>query len=271
MNKRLPSLYIPHGGGPCFFMDPAPGMPPDLWRKMAAYLGAIGPSLPVRPNAALVISAHWETSRPSVGRAARHALLYDYYGFPEHTYHLSYPALGSPALAARVRQLLAQAGIESDSDDQRGIDHGVFVPFKLIYPAAEVPIVPLSLRHDLDARAHIAIGAALAPLRDEGVLIVGSGMSYHNLRDFFRPDAQANEAARQFDCWLADTAAMTDPAQRERALIDWQRAPGAHACHPRAEHLLPLMVVAGAGLADPGRRPYTDILLGKAVSVVQFG
>jgi aromatic ring-opening dioxygenase catalytic subunit (LigB family) len=271
MTERLPSLYIPHGGGPCFFMEPMPGMPPGLWHKMAEYLASIASSLPSRPDAVLVISAHWEAPRPTVGAAAQHSLLFDYYGFPEHTCHLTYPVAGCPALAARVRDLLRQAGIDSDADERRGIDHGVFIPFKLIYPKADIPIVPLSLRQDLDARAHMDVGAALARLRDEGVLIVGSGMSYHNLRELFRPDAQANEAARQFDRWLASTVAMDDASRRQQALVDWRRAPGALASHPRAEHLLPLMVAAGAAGPDPGRIAYSDNLLGKAISAVQFG
>jgi len=252
-------------------MDPMPGMPPDLWNKMAAYLRGISASLPARPDAIVVISAHWEAARPTVSQVLRHSLLFDYYGFPEHTYRLTYPAHGSPALAQKVRELLAQAAIECDFDASRGIDHGVFIPFKLIFPEADVPMVPLSLRHDLNANAHLAIGAALAPLREQGVLIVGSGMSYHNLRELFRQDERANEAARQFDQWLATTVALADGAQRAQALVDWQRAPGALASHPRAEHLLPLMVAAGAASNDPGRIAYADILLGKPLSAVQFG
>ncbi len=271
MTNRLPTLYIPHGGGPCFFMDPMPGMPPDLWDKMAAYLRGISASLPARPEAILVISAHWEAARPTVSHVQRHSLLFDYYGFPEHTYHLTYPAHGSVKLAQKVRELLARASIQCDVDDSRGIDHGVFIPFKLIFPNADIPIVPLSLRHDLDARAHLAVGAALAGLRAQGVLIVGSGMSYHNLREFFRQDLQANEAARLFDRWLAITVCLPDAAQRDQALVQWQQAPGALASHPRAEHLLPLMVAAGAARSDPGRIAYSDTLLGKALSAVQFG
>ena len=183
-DTRQPTLFIPHGGGPCFFMDPPPN-DPHAWDAMAAYLRGIAASLPAKPRAILVISAHWETPRPTVMTAAHPPMLFDYYGFPEHTYKLEYPAPGSPELASRVRALLADAGIASDADDARGYDHGVFVPFLLMFPDADIPIVQLSLRGDLDPAAHIAIGRALAPLRDEGVLIVGSGMSYHNLRRFW--------------------------------------------------------------------------------------
>jgi aromatic ring-opening dioxygenase catalytic subunit (LigB family) len=269
--QRQPTLYIPHGGGPCFFMDPMPGLPPGYWDGMAAYLRGFAASLPGRPAALLVVSAHWEAPRPTVGSAARHELLFDYYGFPEHTYRLSYPAAGAPALAHRVMQLLAAAGIASDADDRRGIDHGVFIPLKLAFPDADVPIVPLSLREDLDPHAHYAIGAALAALRDEGVLIVGSGLSYHNLRQLFRPEARADRAAGDFDQWLAGAVAHADPQHRDQALSQWSRAPGALDCHPRAEHLMPLMVAAGAGQGNPGWRPYTEVLLGKPVCAVQFG
>ena len=267
--KRQPTLYIPHGGGPCFFMDVQPGFPADLWERMAAYLRGIDASLGVRPKAVLVISAHWEEAVPTVNVAARPPLLYDYYGFPEHTYRLTYPAPGSPALAARVRELLAGAGIASAEDAGRGLDHGVFVPFKLIYPDADVPMVQLSLIAGLDAQAHLAFGRALAPLRDEGVLIVGSGMSYHNLREFF--NGSRSPLADDFDRWLSETATDPDAATRNAKLAAWHETPGALACHPRSEHLIPLMVAAGAAGDDRGRSTYQERLMGKAVSAIQFG
>jgi aromatic ring-opening dioxygenase catalytic subunit (LigB family) len=170
-----------------------------------------------------------------------------------------------------VRDLLAAAGIESGADAARGFDHGVFIPFLLIYPDADVPIVQLSLRADLDPAAHLAIGRALAPLRDEGVLIVGSGLSYHNLRDFLGRNAGADDDAARFDAWLAAAVEEGDAAVRERRLAAWAEAPAALACHPRSEHLVPLFVAAGAAGADRGRRTYSDRVLGKAVSGFQFG
>jgi aromatic ring-opening dioxygenase catalytic subunit (LigB family) len=267
---RLPTLFIPHGGGPCFFMDPPPG-DPQAWDAMAAYLRGIAASIGTRPRAILVISAHWETARPTVGTNARPAMLFDYYGFPEHTYQLKYPAPGSPALASRVRELLAQADIAADEDPARGYDHGVFVPFLLAFPDADIPVVQLSLRADLDPAAHLAIGRALAPLRDEGVLIVGSGMSYHNLREFWSTRPEDVEAAARFDNWLAAAVENPESAARDKQLAAWAAAPGARAAHPRAEHLLPLMVAAGAAANDPGRRTYRDRVFGKAVSGFQFG
>ena len=252
-------------------MDPMPGLPPDLWDRMAAYLRGIDADLEERPAAILVISGHWEADRPTVNTAERPSLLFDYSGFPEHTYRLTYPVAGSPALAARVRTLLTEAGLASDEDRNRGLDHGVFVPFKVVYPAADVPLVQLSLDASRDAARHLALGRALAPLRDEGVLIVGSGMSYHNLREFFADRPDSNRAAEDFDRWLVDAATDPDPASREAKLADWQKAPGARASHPTPEHLLPLHVAAGAAGGDRGRRTYGDRLLGKPVSAFAFG
>jgi 4,5-DOPA dioxygenase extradiol len=165
-------------------MDVPLPLPRDLWDNMAAYLRGIAQSIAPRPKAVLIISGHWETEVPTVNAAPAHSLYYDYYGFPEHTYRLTYPAKGSPDLAARVRDLLGRAGIDSATETGRGLDHGVFVPLKLVYPDADIPLVQLSLRHDLDAAAHLQIGQALQPLRDEGVLIVGSGNLVHNLHTY---------------------------------------------------------------------------------------
>jgi aromatic ring-opening dioxygenase catalytic subunit (LigB family) len=268
---RLPTLYIPHGGGPCFFMETAPGLPRDMWDGMAAYLRGIGDSLGTRPKTVLVISGHWETERPTVNTAARPPLLFDYYGFPEHTYRLTYPVPGSPTLARRVRELLGAAEIASDEEPERGLDHGVFVPFKLIFPDADIPVVQLSLNRSLDAASHLKIGRALTPLREEGVLIVGSGMSYHNLRDLYSSDPRALRAAAEFDAWLGEAVVEADYATRERKLAAWHQAPGARAAHPRPEHLIPLMVAAGAAGEDAGRRSYNEPLLGKPISGFRFG
>jgi len=251
-------------------MDPPPSAP-RLWDRLAAYLGGIDASLDQRPRAVLVISAHWEAARPTVNAATEPPLLFDYHGFPEHTYRLRYPVAGSPVLAARVQALLGNAGIETDSDGARGLDHGVFVPFLLVYPQADVPIVQLSLQAGLDPAAHLAIGRALAPLRDEGVLIVGSGMSYHNLREFFSAGDAPMQAAERFDAALGEVVEQTLPAERDAGLVAWKSLPDALAAHPRPEHLLPLMVAAGAGGVDRGRRVYHDHLFGKALSAFQFG
>lgn len=252
-------------------MDPMPGLPRDLWDRTAEYLRGIDRSLEGRPSALLVISGHWEASPPAVNAAERPSLLFDYSGFPEHTYRLTYPVAGSPKLAARVRSLLATAGFPSVEERRRGLDHGVFIPLKVVYPDADVPLVQLSLDASRDAARHLALGRALAPLREEGVLIVGSGMSYHNLREFFMDSPLNNRAAGEFDSWLLDAVTDADPRSRDAKLADWQKAPGARQSHPTPEHLLPLHVAAGAAGDDRGRRTYSDRLMGKAISGFQFG
>jgi aromatic ring-opening dioxygenase catalytic subunit (LigB family) len=246
-------------------MDPPPAYP-HLWDGLAAYLRGIDGALGVRPRAVLVVSGHWETQQPTLNIAAKPDLLFDYYGFPEHTYRLTYPVSGAPELAPRVRGLLSEAGFESAAAE-RGLDHGVFVPFLLIYPQADVPILQLSLQKDLDPALHLRMGRALAPLRDEGVLIVGSGMSYHNLRDLF--SGRGADAAASFDAWLGE--AVADPKTRDLKLTAWRSAPGGREAHPREEHLLPLMVAAGAADGDVGVRSFGDSIAGKPLSGFQFG
>jgi aromatic ring-opening dioxygenase catalytic subunit (LigB family) len=265
---RQPSIFLSHGGGPCFWMSFPPPFGPHAFDSLRAYLAGLLDSLPAPPTAVLAISGHWEAPVATVGSAAAPGMLFDYYGFPPHTYQLSYPAPGSPALAARVRALLGAAGIASAADAERGFDHGVFVPFLIIDPDARIPVVTLSLRQDLDPAAHLAIGAALAPLRDEGVLIVGSGNSFHNLTTFFNGEPAA---AAAFDAWLTEAVTAPDPAVRAARLIGWADAPQARACHPREEHLIPLMVAAGAAGGDPGRRVFSDRIGGKAISGFAFG
>jgi aromatic ring-opening dioxygenase catalytic subunit (LigB family) len=251
-------------------MQPPSGFPATLWDQLATYLRGIDASIGIRPSAVLVISGHWECNVPTVLIAERHKLLFDYFGFPEHTYHLTYPASGSTTVATRVRELLGKSDIPCDVEHQRGLDHGVFVPFKLIYPDADVPIVQLSLKNNLDAAEHLAIGQALLPLRDEDVLIVGSGNSYHNLREFFSQSAAAGEASAQFDSWLGK-AVTASSVERELMLSNWQNAPGARASHPRSEHLIPLMVAAGAAGEDVGKITYHEQMFGKMFSGFQFG
>jgi len=262
-----PTLFVNHGAGPCFWSDlPAP-FGPGAFDGLARYLRGLMATLPQRPAAVLVISGHWEAALPTVGSAAQPGMLFDYYGFPAHTYQLSLPAPGAPALAHQVRQLLAAAGIASAEDAERGFDHGVFVPFLLITPAADVPIVTLSLQRDLDPAQHWAIGRALAPLRQQNVLIVGSGQSYHNLGRFFDGDGRSASA---FDDWLS-ASVSAEPASRRQRLLAWAEAPSARAAHPRAEHLLPLMVVAGAAEDQPGRVAWHERIGGKPFSGYHFG
>ncbi|SFB34540.1 Aromatic ring-opening dioxygenase, catalytic subunit, LigB family [Collimonas sp. OK607] len=265
--SRLPTFFIAHGGGPCFFVAPPPGWPRDTWDRMAAFLRGLDASIERRPRAVIIVSGHWEARNPTVNSGAHPPLLFDYSGFPSHAYQLTWPAPGAPEVAAEVRQLLEAAGFATDANDRRGYDHGVFVPFKLIYPDADVPVVQLSLLASYDPAQHLAMGRALAPLRDRDILIIGSGMSYHNLPYFFT--GRGNELAEAFDAWLGD--AVTDPVAREAKLIDWQAAPGGRVAHPEPDHLLPLMVAAGAGADDIGIRVYHDRIAGKPYSGFRFG
>ena len=216
----------------------------------------------------VVISGHWENPEFTVTSHSHPPLLYDYYGFPEHTYQLKYDAPGSPALAERIRELLGHAGISSRSDPQRGFDHGVFIPFKLIYPNADVPMVQLSLKTGLDPATHLAAGRALEPLRREGVLIAGSGMSYHNLQGFW---SGAGERSDAFDAWLTEAVTAPDEQTRDKKLHEWRLAPSARDAHPREEHLLPLMVAAGAAGKDRGSRMFSDRIMGALISAYRFG
>jgi len=264
---RMPVLYIPHGGGPWPFVEM--GLPRQDVDSLATYLRGLRTVVPA-PKAILVISAHWEARVPTVMTSAKPPMLYDYYGFPPASYEIQWPAPGSPALASRVRELLAAAGIETATDDDRGFDHGTFIPLKVTFPDADIPTVQLSLRDDLDPEAHLAIGRALAPLRDEGILIVGSGMSYHNLRALFSRDPRTAVVADAFDAWLSK-AVTGDPSTRDRELAAWSAAPAARAAHPREEHLLPLMVIAGAAGSDRGQVEHSAPFMGARISGYRFG
>ncbi len=266
-DTRMPTIYLPHGGGPCFFMDWTMG-PTDTWDRMADWLRALIAGLAHRPRAILVISGHWEDSELAVTAADHPSLLFDYYGFPPHTYELQWPAPGSPELAGEIGKLLSGSGFANRQDTNRGFDHGVFVPLKVALPQADIPTVALSLLDGLDAETHLAIGRALTPLRDEGVLIVGSGMSYHNMNGFMTDRSLA--ISREFGGWL-DGAISAAPAKRDRMLADWESAPRAREAHPREEHLIPLMVVAGAAGTDIGVSMFEDVVMGASVSAYGFG
>jgi aromatic ring-opening dioxygenase catalytic subunit (LigB family) len=260
---RQPSVFIPHGGGPCFFM-PDPG---DTWGRMEAYLRSLPESLPETPRAILVISGHWEAPAFTLTGAADHpGLIFDYYNFPPHTYELTWPAPGAPWLAERAAELLQGAGLPAAIDRERGFDHGTFIPLKVAFPDADVPVVQMSLHASLDPAIQLAAGRALAPLRDEGVLILGSGMSFHNLRAM--GDPRVGPPSQEFDAWL-ERAAEAGAEERAEQLSHWAEAPWARLIHPREEHLLPLMVAAGASDA-PGTRDYGEMVLGGKVSAFRF-
>lgn len=266
-SPRMPVVFLPHGGGPWPFVD-LPMFEQHEVNALAEYLRTLPGELGVRPKALLVISAHWEAPVPTVMTAEHPPLLFDYHGFPPESYEITWPAPGDPQLAARVRDLLGAAGFETAADSMRGFDHGVFIPLKVAYPGAEVPAIQLSILRSLDPTQHLAIGRALAPLRDEGVLIIGSGMSYHDLRSFMTRRGRAD--SETFDAWLR-AAATAEPETRDTRLTNWATAPAARKAHPREEHLLPLMVIAGAAGSDLGRVGFSDLFGNAVVSAFHYG
>jgi len=264
---RMPTWFIPHGGGPCFFMD---WNPPHAWHKMADFLKNLSTTLPRQPKAIVMVSAHWLEPQISVTSGVQPSLIYDYYGFPPHTYELKYPAAGQPALAEKIVADLKTAGIPSASDAQRGFDHGMFIPMLLMFPQADIPVVQMSLHNSLDPAQHLAVGEALQNLRSQDVLIIGSGMSFHNMRAY--GNKQYSPISDLFDEWLTHAASAT-PTERTQLLTNWVQAPHARDCHPpRAEeHLIPLMTVAGAAGNDLGRKVFSDRVLETTLSAFTFG
>ncbi len=265
MSDRLPTYFISHGGGPWPWL-------PDM-RKMLASLETSLANMPkeigVTPKAILMVSGHWEEADFAVMASPAPDMVYDYGGFPEFTYKIKYAAPGAPAVAKRVAELLTAAGLPTHLDAARGFDHGVFAPMQVMYPEANVPLLQVAIRHGYDPDEHLALGRALAPLRDEGVLIVGSGLSYHNLR-LFGPGAKAPSAA--FDAWL-DAALMSAPEVRVAALKQWEQAPSARICHPEEDHLIPLMTAVGAAETEKATRVYHDknVFGGVTASSYRFG
>ncbi|MDB5099257.1 MAG: dioxygenase [Cyanobacteria bacterium RYN_339] len=252
MSTKLPTYFVSHGGGPWPWMKQAWGGAMD---ELERSLQAIAREIGAKPKAVLVISGHWEEREFTVQASPRPPMVYDYSGFPAHTYQVQYPAPGSPELATRVQDLLVAAGIPVARDERRGYDHGTFTPLVAMYPDADVPVVQLSLKLGYDPEAHLALGRALAPLREEGVLIIGSGLSYHNLR---RMGPEAKEVSAQFDGWLQQALVAATPGERVARLLRWEDAPAARLAHPEEDHLIPLMVAVGAAEAEPGACVYHE-------------
>ena len=259
-----PVFYLAHGGGPWPWMS---GPRHDAHAQLAASLRVLPGLLPAPPKAVLMVTAHWEAPEFTLGSHPAPPMLYDYYGFPANTYEVLYPAPGNPALAARVQALLQGSGIAAALDGERGFDHGTFVPMAVAWPQANIPVLQMSLRAGLDPKQHLAAGRALAPLRREGVLIIGSGLSFHNLRLF---NEAAIEPSAAFDAWLGQSLIGTDASTRAAALASWEAAPSARLIHPREEHLLPLMVVAGAAGDDRASRSYHEDRFMGVASVSSF-
>ncbi len=252
---RMPALYLSHG---------APPLADDKrWTRELADWSAALP----RPTAILVVSAHWEEAPTTIGATTTVPLVYDFWGFPERYYRVTYPAPGAPALADDVRRLLASAGFGTHEAPTRGLDHGAYVPLVEMYPAADVPTLQISLP-TLDPRTLFEVGRRLAPLRDQGVLIIGSGFTTHNLHLIDMragTDVPAPAWSVEFDAWIAETLTKWDVD----AVLDFQRtAPDAAVAHPRTEHFAPLFVTLGAAI---GARAAEDLPPQTAVEGFWFG
>ena len=266
-NDRLPALFVSHGS-PMLALEPG-RTGPFLQRLGAAIDRRFG-----RPRAILAVSPHTAARRPVVLDSATHHAVHDFGGFPPALYELHYAPAGDPALAERVLRRLAEAGIDADRSDEAGLDHGIWSVLRFAWPDADVPVLPLALAPQQSPVAQWALGAALAPLRDEGVLLLGSGSLTHNLRLLFggtRPAEDAAEIAesRAFRDWVAARVASGD----REALLDYRtKAPHAALMHPTDEHWLPFYIAAGAGGLAGARRLHDDVTYGSlAMDAYAFG
>lgn len=258
-----PVLYLPHGGGPL------PILGDKGHEEMVSFLKGIVTKLG-EPSAILVISAHWEEEHATIISNSHPEIIYDYYGFPAEAYTIQYAAPGDPELAKEIYALLMANGIPAKLDEQRGFDHGLFVPIKLMFPQARIPCIQLSLLKNFNPRMHIALGKAIASLREKNILIIGSGMSFHNLKTFFTHNIDSSRENDAFDQWLIETCAHSEilSEAREQRLIEWEKAPFARFCHPREEHLLPLHVCYGVACADSpiAKVVFNGQIMGKKVT-----
>lgn len=250
-------VYFSHGGGPLPILG-------DISHKAMVDFMLRLPSRLKKPEAIIVISAHWEESAATLLGAQTPSMFYDYYGFPDEAYEITYPAPGSPNLANRIAGLLNKNNIPASIDPQRGFDHGLFIPLKLMYPKADIPSLQLSLLRGLDPTAHLSLGKALRELNHENILVVGSGFSFHNMSAFSWQGMKRTDTANDaFQNWLIDICTgKISPSEREQSLIEWQKAPSARYCHPREEHLLPLHVCLGMA-NKAGTVIFDDYILGK--------
>lgn len=259
--QKATIAYISHGGGPLPLLgDPAHQEMVDNLQSFAKEVR--------KPEAVVVFSAHWEESEVSIISNPRPSLYYDYYGFPEESYHIQYPVSGNPPLADKIQTLLSHKNIPTEMEATRGLDHGVFVPLKIMYPEADIPVIQISLLNGLDPEKHIQLGRALRSLLSENILILGSGFSFHNLKAFFGArDQQSRQLNEAFDDWLTETCMSASLHEFDRAerLMEWQNAPGALYCHPREEHLIPLHICYGLAQRAADKRLSFDVM-GKRAS-----
>ena len=262
---RLPTYFLSHGGGPWPWLK---DFRPGVYDQLESSLQETRRELGELPRAVLMISGHWEADRFLLSSAAHPPMYYDYSGFPEHTYRIRYDAPGDPELAETVRVMLERGGVSSGLDPRRGYDHGTFSLMHVLYPEAKLPLVQLAMKADFDPAGHIRVGELLAPLRDQGVLIVGSGFSFHDTRSIMSGAGRLPSAT--FDAWLNETLVDSALRDRKQRLIDWTDAPAARAAHPREDHLIPLMVAAGAAGDDAGTRVYYESAFMGAITASSY-
>jgi aromatic ring-opening dioxygenase catalytic subunit (LigB family) len=257
LEHKAQIIYFSHGGGPLPILgDPGHIAMVDFMTRLPGQLK--------KPDAIVVISAHWEENDATLLGAQTPPMFYDYYGFPPQAYEINYPAPGNPGLADRIANLLSVNHIPSRIDPVRGFDHGAFIPLKLMYPQADIPTLQLSLLRGLDPARHIALGKSLRSLLNENILVIGSGFSFHNQNAFFSQRVGALDPANDdFQNWLIETCTgELNQSNREQRLIDWEKAPSARYCHPREEHLLPLHVCLGMA-GGAAELVFDDLILGK--------
>lgn len=253
---RYPVIFVNHGGGPLPLLGQQPEIVKQLEDVRNKYLQI--ESKNQKPKAIVVFSAHWESNPIKIMSSSKPTMYYDYGGFPPESYEYQYAAPGSPDLAEKIKLLLSEEGLESELDDQRGFDHGVFVPLMIMFPEADIPVVAVSLHSSLSAGENIRIGKALTSLRNEEILFVGSGQSFHNMKAFFNPTSNTINSSKEFNEWLKATITIEGEDDDEEnihekmltKLTTWGETSFGQFCHPREEHLLPLFVCAGLAGKD---------------------
>ena len=262
-NVLAPILYLPHGGGPMPLLgEPSHAGMVAFWKEMAEKFPA--------PDAIVMISAHWEAEVASITASKAPEMLYDYSNFPAETYQYQYPSPGHPALAKQMAEMLAGNNIQVKRETERGYDHGMFVPMMLMYPKADIPCIQLSLLSSLNAQQHLDLGKALADLRQQNILVIGSGMSFHNFSAMRRRSADDQKQSQAFDEWLVETCCSNalSAEEREQRLSNWESTPSGRFSHPREEHLLPLHVCFGmaASSSDVAQHAYSESWKGLSLS-----
>jgi 4,5-DOPA dioxygenase extradiol len=257
-------IYLSHGGGPLPLLgDPSHDAMVSFMKNLSSKIE--------KPEAVIVISAHWEEEVPSIIGGKNTSLFYDYYGFPKDAYDLNYPVSGDPELVKKIGKLFTKRDMKVKVDFERGFDHGCFIPMMLMYPKADIPIIQISLVKGLDPKVNIELGKVLAPLKEENILIIGSGFSFHNMTAFnMNGMNNKDEKNDKFQDWIIDTC-ISDYSEekREKKLLEWEAAPNARYCHPREEHLLPLHVCYGVA-EDKGTKIFDDNILGKRAIAIKW-